>query len=72
MTISSDTETEVGIPVPNKNFLTVKEISDITGVSKQTIYKHIKAGRLPAVRFGPRLLLIPRSILREYMGYEYV
>jgi len=38
--------------MPNKQFLTVKEIADILKVSFLTVYEYIKSGKLKALKLG--------------------
>lgn len=45
------------------DLMTVPQASKYLGVSPQTIRRHIAAGRLPAVRMGPRLTRIRRDDL---------
>jgi excisionase family DNA binding protein len=44
-------------------YCTVAEAAQLLRVSKPTIWRWIEAGRLPAVRFGPRCIRIQRSDL---------
>ncbi len=44
-------------------FLTVKEAAALLGVSTRTVYGWIRDGRIPSVRFGPKLLRVPRDQL---------
>ena len=44
-------------------FLTVKEAAALLGVSTRTMYGWIRDGRIPSVRFGPKLLRVPRDRL---------
>lgn len=41
-------------------FLTVAEVADLMRVSNMTVYRLVKSGELPAVRFG-RSYRIPES-----------
>ena len=43
-------------------FLTVAEVADMMRVSTMTVYRLVKSGELPAVRFG-RSYRIPESAL---------
>ena len=45
------------------DLLTVEEAADILRVSRPTIRRWVKAGRLPAIRVGPRHLRIRRGEL---------
>jgi excisionase family DNA binding protein len=55
-----------------KRTFNAKEVAEALGVSTRTIYRHIKAGKLDAVRPG-RAYLITRKDLAEYLdGMERV
>lgn len=49
-----------------RQFLSVKEVAEILGVSEMTITRQIKAGRMSAVRVGHRLQ-ISHSALDAYL-----
>lgn len=40
----------------------VSEVIALTSLSKPTIFRHIKAGRLPAVMVGGRRLILRRDL----------
>lgn len=44
--------------------LTVAEVAETLGVSTDTVYSEIRTGRIPAVRFGRRLLVARETIDR--------
>jgi excisionase family DNA binding protein len=51
-----------------KGCLTVPELADMLGVSKNGLYEQVKAGTLPGLRIGTTVRLNPRTIatwLRE-------
>lgn len=45
-----------------KKFYNVNEVRDILGVSDGGVYKWIKEGKIPAVKFGRRVM-IPASFI---------
>ena len=47
----------------NPGLLTVKTVMDLTGRSRNTIYKYIRTGYLKAYKFGERGYLISPSDL---------
>jgi excisionase family DNA binding protein len=49
-----------------KQTFNAKEVAEALGVSTRTIYRHIKAGKLDAVRPG-RAYLITRKDLADYL-----
>lgn len=42
------------------SFLTVAEVADMMRVSKMTVYRLVRSGELPAIRFG-RSFRVPES-----------
>ena len=51
--------------------LTVEEFAEFSRLSEKTIYRHIRAHRLPAVRVMGRIVLEPRTTaawLRERLS----
>jgi excisionase family DNA binding protein len=49
-------------PKPEKLVLTVKEVQELTGFSRTLIYEQIRAGAIPSVRVGRRVV-VPRKAL---------
>jgi len=47
-------------PLSDMRFLTVAEVADMMRVSTMTVYRLVKSGELPAVRFG-RSYRIPEA-----------
>jgi excisionase family DNA binding protein len=47
------------------DLITIRQAAEIIGVDKQTVYRLIAKGRLPVVKFGPRLYRIHRADLEE-------
>lgn len=50
----------MGNSLSDMRFLTVQEVADLMRVSSMTVYRMVRAGDLPAVRFG-RSYRIPES-----------
>ncbi|MEX2399850.1 MAG: helix-turn-helix domain-containing protein [Rhodothermales bacterium] len=46
---------------------TPEEIADATGVSIQTIYRHLRSGKLPSAKPG-KSYIITRADLEKYLG----
>lgn len=44
-------------------FLTVEEVAELMRVSNMTVYRMVKSGKLPAIRFG-RSYRIPESAVQ--------
>ena len=44
--------------------LTIREAAAEAGVAEETVRRWIRAGRLPARRDGPRLLVAPEDVTR--------
>lgn len=51
---------------PEKEYLSLEEVSDLLGVNYQLIYKLVRSGDLPAARIG-RVYRILRRDLNEYI-----
>ena len=47
-------------------FLTVSEVADVMRVSKMTVYRLVRSGELPAVRFG-RSYRVPESAVQQVL-----
>ena len=45
-----------------KGCMTVPELADMLGVSKNGLYEQVKAGTLPGLRIGTTVRLNPRTI----------
>lgn len=53
-----------------KEFLSITETSRLLGVSRWTLTRAISDGRLPAVRFGRRIVIKRSDIDRMFSGLE--
>ncbi|APH17486.1 helix-turn-helix domain-containing protein [Clostridium botulinum] len=47
-----------------QEYVTVKEASEILGVSKRTIYRKIKKGIIPCKKIGSKIIRIPSNYLK--------
>ena len=58
-----------GVSNMDKKFYTVQEFFELTGhaIAKNTIYKYIRDGKIPAKRFGDRHLILA-SFVDEFMN----
>lgn len=52
-----------------KQLLRAAEVAERLGISRQTLYRHIKAGLIPAQKLGG-VLLIPSSAVERFTGLE--
>jgi excisionase family DNA binding protein len=52
--------------ITTEYYLTVSEISQMSRVSKMTIYRLIESGKLPSVRFGSNYR-VPKSAVENYI-----
>ncbi len=43
-------------------------MADILCCGKSTVFKLLKEGKLKSVKVGPRITLVPRSSVLEYLG----
>lgn len=50
-----------------KNFFTIDEVSQMFGVSKNTIYKYVRSGVLPALQFSRRYF-VPKKLVYKMFG----
>ena len=50
-----------------KNFYSVKELSEILGVSRSLIYAKVEAGVLPCKRLGKRILIPYDFVERAFL-----
>jgi excisionase family DNA binding protein len=55
----------------SKNVFTPEEIAATLGKNIHTIYRHIRAGKLPASKPGGEYI-ITRADLAKYLGWERV
>lgn len=53
--------------VKSDKFASVKDVATETGLCGATIYAHVRAGKIPSLRLGGRIL-IPRLRLEEMIG----
>ncbi|MBL7158442.1 MAG: helix-turn-helix domain-containing protein [Candidatus Omnitrophica bacterium] len=51
----------------NKEYLTIKELADILGVSRIAVYKKVKKSQIKAVRIG-RNFAIPKKYVSNILG----
>ena len=51
----------------NKEYLTIKELADILGISRIAVYKKVKKGQIRAVRIG-RNYAIEKKYLSDILG----
>lgn len=49
---------------PRLEFYTVAETAEILRITRQTVYRHIKSGRIESRRIGARVL-IPASVIKR-------
>lgn len=52
----------------DKEYLTVRDVAELLGYSTDSVYRMIKSGRLPAVRFSERKTIIKRSVLKQVLA----
>lgn len=53
-----------------KEFISLSELSAITGLSKRTIYRLMKDSKFPRLKIGKRLLLQKTDVL-NYITFKY-
>lgn len=52
------------------DFVSVPDLAEKMGLSRQNVYDRINAGRLPAIELGPRAKIIRRDIALEHFRAE--
>ncbi len=55
-------------PLPEKKWLNTKEVAAIFGVSRNTIYYHIKRGAFPDGRKAPGGRLWSREVIEKWLA----
>jgi len=50
------------VEVTPKILLNIRQVTEATGISRASIYRQMKAGRLPFVKLGSRTLFRPADI----------
>lgn len=50
------------VEVTPKILLNIKQVTEATGISRASIYRQMKGGRLPFVKLGSRTLFRPADI----------
>lgn len=68
MAIRTRPRPQIALDFERKPFYTVAEVSEILGISDETIRKRIHEGLLFAVVLGPKLFRIPLGGLLNFMG----
>jgi len=51
----------------NKEYLTIKELADMLGISRIAVYKRVKKGQIKAVKIG-RNFAIPKKYVSNILG----
>jgi excisionase family DNA binding protein len=54
-------------PQPHKATYTVEEAAEILGVSRNSAYQAVRAGELPALKIGKRLL-VPKAAFEQLLA----
>lgn len=49
---------------------TAAEAAEAIGVGENRIYELVAAGRIPAIKWGPRQIVIPKLALEEFLVAE--
>lgn len=53
------------------DLLTVEQVGDVLHLCRQTVYKHIKDGTIPAFKNPAGKYLIPRKYIEDQLGGCY-
>jgi excisionase family DNA binding protein len=46
------------------------EAAEAIGVGENKIYELVAGGRIPAIKWGPKIIVIPRQALEQYLTEE--
>lgn len=55
-----------------KSFYSAHEVAEITGLTVQTIYRHIGDSSLRGMKVGKRRWVISHEALVEYLGVDFI
>ena len=58
---------EEGVMIPTKQFYRPDEVAEILVLSSRTVYRMIRDGRLPAIKWGQGPWRIPREFLEPFL-----
>lgn len=51
----------------NRLTLTIDEAAEMLGVSRDTVYRAVRAGQIPTLKLGARRLVIPRAAFERML-----
>jgi len=55
-----------------EQYMTMREIAEMIGVSKRTVYNWIRTGKIPAYRFGDQVIRVRREDAEAFLeGAKY-
>ena len=58
--------------IPSKSFFAPSEVADLLAIPRHLVYRMVREGRMKAVRYGLRIIRIPREeIERVAKGGAY-
>jgi len=49
--------------------MTVDELAEYLGITRDTVYRKVKAGEIPSIRIG-RLLRFPKKTIENWLGQK--
>lgn len=53
--------------MPNREFITIPELARLLGVSRITVYKRVRSGKIPATMIG-RTYVIKDKVVMDILG----
>jgi excisionase family DNA binding protein len=51
------------------DLMTVDELAEYLGITRDTVYRKVKAGEIPSIRIG-RLLRFPKKTIENWLGQK--
>ncbi|RKQ42916.1 excisionase family DNA binding protein [Roseivirga pacifica] len=63
----SDLKTYYENEIGTKEYLSIKEVCGLLGMSRMTVYRNIKYGRIPALKFKGRVIISKKRLERIFI-----
>jgi predicted DNA-binding transcriptional regulator AlpA len=63
-------QTVVETIASNTKLITVAYLSDVSGIPRKTLYKHVKSGSLPSYQIGGAIWIEPRDAAKWFRDHS--